>query len=127
MTLNEKQNFTQQFETIIYQLANLMFDTVKVTLNTLDEYHQLSDENSNQNRIDDMPFKPTHADDRLPSLQQINMYQNEKIQNALELCDKLDHLESILWDRYGNEFLTLIEQQDMDNPAIDDQQVNCPF
>ena len=56
MTLNEKQKYTQQFETIIYQLANLMLDTVILTLDTLDNYHQFSDENSNQNRLDNMPF-----------------------------------------------------------------------
>jgi hypothetical protein len=56
MTRSEKQKYTQQFETIIYQLANLMIDTVKVTLHTLDDYHQLLDENSNQNRGDDIPF-----------------------------------------------------------------------
>ena len=56
MTLSEKQKYTQQLETIIYQLANLMLDTVILTLNTLDDYHQLSDENSNQYRLDDMPF-----------------------------------------------------------------------
>ena len=56
MTLSEKQKYTQQFETIIYQLANLMIDTVIVTLDTLEDYHQLLDENSNQNRGDDIPF-----------------------------------------------------------------------
>jgi predicted transcriptional regulator YheO len=56
MTRSEKQKDTPQFETIIYQLANLMIDTVKVTLHTLDDYHQLLDENSNQNRGDDIPF-----------------------------------------------------------------------
>ncbi len=56
MTLSEKQKHTQQFETIIYQLANLMLDTVIVTLDTLEDYHQLLDVNSNQNRRDDIPF-----------------------------------------------------------------------
>jgi hypothetical protein len=56
MTLSEKQKYIQQYETLIYQLANLMLDTVILTLNTLDNYHQLSDENPNQNRLDDMPF-----------------------------------------------------------------------
>jgi hypothetical protein len=56
MTLNEKQKYTQQFETIIYQLANLMLDTVILTLDTLDDYHQFSDQNSTQNRLEDMPF-----------------------------------------------------------------------
>jgi hypothetical protein len=55
------------------------------------------------------------------------MHQNEKIQNALKLCDKLDQLESILWDRYWHEFLTLMEQEDMENPSIDNQNVDWPF
>lgn len=56
MSLTEKQKYTQQLETIIYQLANLMLDTVILTLNTLDDYHQLSNENSNQNRGNEIPF-----------------------------------------------------------------------
>ena len=56
LTLSEKQKYTQQFETIIYQMANLMLDTVILTLDTLDDYHQLLDENSNQNKDDDIPF-----------------------------------------------------------------------
>ena len=55
------------------------------------------------------------------------MNQNEKIQNALDLCDKLDQLQSILWDRYCDQFLTLLEQQDMENPSIDDLRADCPF
>jgi hypothetical protein len=54
MTLSEKQKYSEQFEDIIYRLAYLMLDTMKVTLNTLDDYHQLFDENSNQNMPDDM-------------------------------------------------------------------------
>ena len=56
MRLSEKQKYTQQFETIIYQLAHLMIDTVIVTLDTLEDYDQLLDENSNQNKGDDIPF-----------------------------------------------------------------------
>ena len=55
MTRSEKQKYTQQYETLIYQLANLMLDTIKVTLETLDDYDQLLDENSNQNALDDIP------------------------------------------------------------------------
>ena len=55
------------------------------------------------------------------------MDQNEKIQYALDLCDKLDQLETILWDRYCDQFLTLIEQQDIENPSIDDQRDDWPF
>ena len=54
MTLNEKLNYTQQFENIIFRLANLMLDTMKIALDTLDDYHQLFDENSNQDVPDDM-------------------------------------------------------------------------
>jgi hypothetical protein len=54
MTLSEKQQYSQQFEDIIYRLAYLMLDTMKVTLNTLDDYHQLFEENSTQNMPDDM-------------------------------------------------------------------------
>ena len=72
-------------------------------------------------------FKTQKADNRRPYLQEIKMDQNEKIQYALDLCDKLDQLESILWDRYCDQFLTLIEQQDMENPSIDDQRADWPF
>ena len=51
MTLSEKQNCSEQLEDIIYRLANLMLDTMIVTLNTLDDYHQFFDENSNQNEV----------------------------------------------------------------------------
>ena len=54
MTLSEKQKYSEQFEDIIYRLAYLMVDTMKVTLNTLEDYHQLFDENSNQNMPDDL-------------------------------------------------------------------------
>ena len=54
MTLSEKLNYTEQFEDTIFRLANLMLDTVKIALDTLDDYHKLFDENSNQNMPDDM-------------------------------------------------------------------------
>ena len=54
MTLGEKLNYTEQFEHIIFRLANLMLDTMKIALDTLDDYHQLFDENSNQDVPDDM-------------------------------------------------------------------------
>ena len=72
-------------------------------------------------------FKTQKADNRLPCLQEIKMDQNEKIQYALDLCDKLDQLESILWDRYCDQFLTLIEQQDTENPPIDNLRTDWPF
>jgi hypothetical protein len=54
MTLSEKLNYTEQFEDTIFRLANLMLDTINIALDTLDDYHQLFDENSNQNITDDM-------------------------------------------------------------------------
>ncbi len=54
MTLSEKQECIEQFEDIIFRLANLMLDTMKIALDTLDDYHQLFDENSKQNMPDDM-------------------------------------------------------------------------
>ena len=54
MTLSEKQACIQQFEDIFFRLANLMLDTMKIALDTLDDYHQLFDENSNQDVPDDM-------------------------------------------------------------------------
>ena len=54
MTLSEKLNYTQQFEDIIFRLANLMLDTTKIALETLDDYHQLFEEKSNQDIPDDM-------------------------------------------------------------------------
>lgn len=56
MTPSEKQQYSQQFEDIIYRLANLMLDMMKVTLNTLDDYQQLFDENFNQNTLEQRPF-----------------------------------------------------------------------
>jgi len=56
MTPSEKLQFAEEFEDIIYRLANLMLDTMKVTLNTLDDYQQLFDENFNQNTLEDNPF-----------------------------------------------------------------------
>jgi hypothetical protein len=55
------------------------------------------------------------------------MHQNEKIQNALKLCDKLSQLETMLWNRFAHEFLTLLQQQDRENPSIDDQKADWPF
>jgi len=71
MTLSEKLNYTQQFEDIIFRLANLMLDTMKIALDTLDDYHQLFDENSNQDIADDMAKQKKTAaqtDHRLPRL-----------------------------------------------------------
>jgi hypothetical protein len=56
MTSSEKQQYAEEFENIIYRLAILMLDTVKVTLNTLDDYQQLFDENFNQNTLENNSF-----------------------------------------------------------------------
>jgi hypothetical protein len=54
MTRSDKLDYTEQFEDIIFRLANLMLDTMKIALDTLDDYHQLFDENSNQDMPDDI-------------------------------------------------------------------------
>lgn len=55
------------------------------------------------------------------------MNQQEKIRNALELADKLDQLQTRLWDRYYNQFLDLLAEEDIHNPSIDTQKVDWPF
>ena len=55
------------------------------------------------------------------------MNQQEKIRNALKLADKLDQLETRLWDRYYNQFLDLLAEEDIENPPIDTQKVDWPF
>ena len=54
MTLSEKQVCIEQFEDIFFRLANLMLDTMKIALDTLDDYQQLFDKNSNQDMPDEM-------------------------------------------------------------------------
>jgi hypothetical protein len=56
MTPSEKQQSAELLEDIIYRLVTLMLDTMKVTLNTLDDYQQLVDENFKQNALEDRPF-----------------------------------------------------------------------
>ena len=55
------------------------------------------------------------------------MNQQEKIRNALKLADKLDQLETRLWDRYYNQFLDLLAEEDIFNPSIDTQKTDWPF
>ena len=43
------------------------------------------------------------------------MNQNEKIQNAWKLCDKIDLLQNFLWHRYYREFLDLLAEEDLKN------------
>lgn len=40
---------------------------------------------------------------------------NETIRNAWKLCDKIDELQSFLWQRYHREFLDLMEEEDLKN------------
>jgi hypothetical protein len=39
----------------------------------------------------------------------------ETIRNALKLFDKIDKLQSFLWQRYHREFLDLMEEEDFLN------------
>ncbi len=55
------------------------------------------------------------------------MNQHEKIKNALKLTEKLDQLETRLWNRYYNQFLDLLVEEDIDNPPLDTQKVDWPF
>jgi hypothetical protein len=55
------------------------------------------------------------------------MNQREKIKNALKLTEKLDQLESRLWERYYNQFLELLAEEDIFNPPLDTQKVDWPF
>ena len=43
------------------------------------------------------------------------MNQHEKIKNAWKLCDKIDELQNLLWQRYYYEFLDLLEKEDFKN------------
>jgi len=48
---------------------------------------------------------------------------NETIRNALKLYDKIDELQSFLWQRYHREFLDLMEEEDFLNQEnIEDSQ-----
>jgi hypothetical protein len=60
-------------------------------------------------------------------LQEIKMDQHEIIKNALKLTDKLDQLETRLWERYYNQFLDLLAEEDIFNPPLDTQKVDWPF
>lgn len=52
------------------------------------------------------------------------MNQHEKIKNALILTEKLDQLETRLWERYYNQFLDLLAKEDILYPSIDTQKVD---
>ena len=51
------------------------------------------------------------------------MNRNEKIQNAWKLCDTIDELQSLLWQRYFKEFSDLLAEEDLKNQEyIEDSQ-----
>jgi hypothetical protein len=52
MNISEQQKYKEELENIIYQLAELMLDIIRLTLNTLDDYQQIFE----INRLDDQPF-----------------------------------------------------------------------
>ena len=52
------------------------------------------------------------------------MNQHETIKNALKLTDKLDQLETRLWERYYNQFLDLLSEEDIFSPPLDTQKVD---
>jgi len=55
------------------------------------------------------------------------MNQQEKVRNALKLTDKLDQLESILWDRRYNQFMQLLAEEDIEDRPLDTHTVIWPF
>lgn len=56
------------------------------------------------------------------------MEKNLEVNIAFKIWNQLNQLESILWDRYRDEFLNLtIEQEDTNISKDDRQDVNDPF
>jgi hypothetical protein len=56
------------------------------------------------------------------------MEKNMEVNIAYRIWNQLNQLETILWDRYRDEFLNLtIEQDDKDLSQDDRQDVNEPF
>ena len=55
------------------------------------------------------------------------MNQHEKIQAALNLCNKIAQLESFLWERYYKEFLDLLAKEDLKNPSEHIKELQMPF
>ena len=56
------------------------------------------------------------------------MKKNKEVNIAFRIWDHITQLESILWDRYCDEFLDLTIEQDDENISQDDSQdVNDPF
>jgi DNA polymerase IIIc chi subunit len=56
------------------------------------------------------------------------MEKNLEVNIAFRIWNQLNQLESILWDRYRDEFLSLtIEQDDKDLSQDDSQDINDQF
>jgi DNA polymerase IIIc chi subunit len=56
------------------------------------------------------------------------MEKNMEVNIAYRIWNQLNQLESILWDRYRDEFLSLnIEQDDKDFSQDDSQDINDQF
>ena len=56
------------------------------------------------------------------------MKKNKEVNIAFRLWDHITQLESILWDRYSDQFLDLtIEQDDVNISQDENQDVNDPF
>jgi hypothetical protein len=56
------------------------------------------------------------------------MEKNLEVNIAFRIWNQLNQLESILWDRYRDEFLSLtIEQDDRDLSQDDSQDINDQF
>jgi hypothetical protein len=56
------------------------------------------------------------------------MKKNKEVNIAFRIWDHITQLESILWDRYCDEFLDLTIAQDDANISQDDSQdINDPF
>jgi hypothetical protein len=56
------------------------------------------------------------------------MKENREVNIAFRIWNQINQLESILWDRYRDEFLNLtIEQDDKDLSQDDSQDVNNPY
>ena len=56
------------------------------------------------------------------------MEKNLEVNIAFRIWNQLNQLESILWDRYRDDFLNLNLEQDDEDPSYDDSQdVDDPF
>lgn len=53
------------------------------------------------------------------------MDKHQEVQSAFKLLEKLTEIESILWDRYFNEFLDLIFEDPSQNSLEHEQNDPC--